>query len=89
MKPDAQIRFFSLSLSGQPIMPAIQASHATMEIRRGTIRVLTQTLLSTAARQALSWQPTRFDLKSIIEDAWKWECKDRPASLVEPHQLQA
>jgi hypothetical protein len=89
MKPDAQIPFFSLSLSGQPIMPAFQASHATMEIRLGTIRVLTQTLLSTAARQAPSWQPTRFDLKSIIEDAWNWKCKDRPASLVEPHQLRA
>jgi hypothetical protein len=63
MKPDAQIRFFSLSLSGQPIMPAIQTSHATMEIRLGTIQVLTQTLLSTAARQALSWQPARFDLE--------------------------
>jgi len=31
----------------------------------------------------------RFDLESIIEDAWKWECKVCPASLVEPSQLRA
>jgi UDP-glucose 4-epimerase len=30
---------------------------------------------STAARQALNWQPARFDLESIIEDAWKWKEK--------------
>jgi len=65
MKPDARIRFFSLSLSGQPIMPAIEASHSTMEIRLGTIQVLTQTLLNTAARQAstgsrpgTTWRPS-------------------------------
>mgnify|MGYP001073486815 FL=1 len=42
---------------------------------------------STAARQALNWQPARFDLESIIEDAWKWECKVCPPSLIEPSQL--
>ena len=44
---------------------------------------------STAARQALNWQPARFDLERIIEDAWKWECKVCPPSLVEPHQPRA
>ena len=44
---------------------------------------------STAARQALNWQPARFNLETIIEDAWKWECKVCPVSLVEPHQLRA
>jgi UDP-glucose 4-epimerase len=36
---------------------------------------------SSAARQALNWQPDRFDLETIIEDAWKWEEKTaaRPA----------
>jgi UDP-glucose 4-epimerase len=28
---------------------------------------------STSAHRALDWQPERFDLKTIIEDAWKWE----------------
>ena len=28
---------------------------------------------STAARASMNWQPARFDLKTIIEDAWKWE----------------
>ncbi len=28
---------------------------------------------STAARVSMNWQPARFDLKTIIEDAWKWE----------------
>lgn len=30
---------------------------------------------SPAARKALNWQPIRVDLKTIIEDAWKWEEK--------------
>ncbi len=38
---------------------------------------------STAARRDLGWQPTRFDLKTLIEDAWKWECKVCPGSLIE------
>jgi UDP-glucose 4-epimerase len=29
----------------------------------------------TSARKSLNWQPARFDLKTIIEDAWKWEEK--------------
>jgi UDP-glucose 4-epimerase len=44
---------------------------------------------SAAARQALNWQPARFNLESIIEDAWKWECKVCAPSLVESHQLRA
>ena len=44
---------------------------------------------STAARQALNWQPVRDDLATIIEDAWTWECKDRPARLDEPYQVRA
>jgi UDP-glucose 4-epimerase len=44
---------------------------------------------STAARQALNWQPTRFDLESIIEDAWKWECREMtPTELVEPQRRE-
>ncbi|MGA7179645.1 MAG: UDP-glucose 4-epimerase GalE [Thiobacillaceae bacterium] len=34
---------------------------------------------SAAAQKALDWQPSRFDLKTIIEDAWRWE--ERTASL--------
>jgi UDP-glucose 4-epimerase len=30
---------------------------------------------STSARIALNWQPARFALKMIIEDAWRWEEK--------------
>jgi len=30
---------------------------------------------SAAARRALGWQPRRFDVETIIEDAWKWEEK--------------
>jgi len=44
---------------------------------------------SAAARKGLGWQPVRDDLATIIEDAWKWECKVCPASLVEPSQLRA
>jgi len=28
---------------------------------------------STSARMSLGWQPARFELTNIIEDAWKWE----------------
>jgi UDP-glucose 4-epimerase len=44
---------------------------------------------STAARRALNWQPARFDLATIIEDAWKWEYKVCPASAIEATQLRA
>jgi UDP-glucose 4-epimerase len=44
---------------------------------------------SSAARQALNWQPARFGLESIIEDAWKWECKLNPADKVVPDWLRA
>jgi UDP-glucose 4-epimerase len=37
----------------------------------------------TTARRDLGWQPTRIDLKTLIEDAWKWELKVRPGSLIE------
>lgn len=30
---------------------------------------------ATRARSELGWQPSRFDLKTIITDAWKWETK--------------
>jgi len=35
---------------------------------------------STSAQKALNWQPARYNLETIIEDAWRWEEKTtRPA----------
>jgi len=84
-------------------MPAIEVSHPHKKYRLGAIQGLKQTLLHTAARlngneaqgRTLSKalvadsSAARFDLESIIEDAWKWECKVCPPSLVEPKQLRA
>ena len=40
---------------------------------------------SAAARKALDWQPARFDLKTIIKDAWRWESGHPESKL---HTLQ-
>ncbi|MGO9445579.1 MAG: UDP-glucose 4-epimerase GalE [Thiobacillaceae bacterium] len=40
---------------------------------------------ATQALRALGWQPTRFDLNTIIEDAWRWESKTCRAIQKELH----
>ncbi len=38
---------------------------------------------ATRARAELGWQPNRYELKTIIEDAWRWEEKTAPSSKAE------
>lgn len=33
---------------------------------------------ATLARRVLGWQPTRSDLRTIVEDAWRWETRSGP-----------